>query len=98
MVIILLNLCVIWICFVSKVFSIKNHRYRFRKIKEEIEFLKKSDKVQVIKIKDIKKKHSKRYYVTIDIDVLDPVYAPGVDHPVPKGMKPAQLITAIKQL
>ena len=72
--------------------------YRFKKIKEEVEFLKKSDKVQVIKVKDIKKKHSKRYYVTIDIDVLDPVYAPGVDHPVPKGMKPAQLINAIKQL
>lgn len=72
--------------------------YRFKKIKEENEFLKKSKKVHVIKAKEIKNMHSKRYYVTIDIDVLDPVYAPGVDHPVPKGMKPDQLIKAIKHL
>ena len=72
--------------------------YRFKKIKEEVEFLKNSKRVHVIKASEIKKMRSKRYYVTIDIDVLDPVYAPGVDHPVPKGMKPNQLIKAIRHL
>ncbi len=34
-------------------------------------------------------------YVTIDIDVLDPAYAPGVGNPEGDGMDPASLIDAV---
>jgi len=35
-------------------------------------------------------------YVSIDLDVLDPAYAPGVSHHEPGGMTTRQLITAIQ--
>lgn len=33
-----------------------------------------------------------RYYLTVDIDVLDPVYAPGTGSPSPQGLTPGELI------
>jgi agmatinase len=37
-------------------------------------------------------------YVTVDIDALDPAFAPGVSHHEPGGMSTRQLLDAIRQL
>jgi agmatinase len=37
-------------------------------------------------------------YLSIDMDVLDPAYAPGVGNPEPYGMTPLELRTAIRML
>ena len=37
-------------------------------------------------------------YITVDIDGLDPAYAPGVSHPEPGGLSPRQVIHAIQGL
>ena len=37
-------------------------------------------------------------YVTIDLDVLDPAYAPGVSHREPGGASTRQLIDALQSL
>ncbi len=65
---------------------------------EEKEFLRSSKKVELIKPYQIKRVHSPRYYVTIDIDVLDPKDAPAVDHPEPKGIRIDRLLEEIKRL
>ena len=65
---------------------------------EEKEFLKDTERVKRIHFNQIKRTHSRRYYVTIDMDVLDPSEAPAVDHPVPRGLSMTQLISSIKHL
>jgi arginase family enzyme len=37
-------------------------------------------------------------YVSVDIDALDPAYAPGISHHEPGGMTTRQLVDAIHQL
>ena len=37
-------------------------------------------------------------YVSVDLDVLDPAYAPGVSHPEPGGMSTRELIDSIQRL
>ncbi len=37
-------------------------------------------------------------YVSVDVDGLDPAYAPGVSHPEPGGLSPRQLIDMIQRL
>ena len=37
-------------------------------------------------------------YVSVDIDGLDPAYAPGVSHPEPGGLSPRQVIDTIQHL
>lgn len=37
-------------------------------------------------------------YLTFDIDVLDPAYAPGTSNPEPCGISPAELINAIHEM
>lgn len=37
-------------------------------------------------------------YLSIDLDVLDPAFAPGLSHPEPGGCTTRQLITAIQQI
>jgi arginase len=41
---------------------------------------------------------SRPVYLSIDIDVLDPAFAPGVSHPEPGGCSTRQLIRAIQQI
>ena len=41
---------------------------------------------------------NKAIYLSIDIDVLDPAYAPGVGNPEPYGLSPIELRTAIRRL
>jgi agmatinase len=40
----------------------------------------------------------KDLYVSVDIDVLDPAYAPGVGNPEPEGLTPSQLFDLIHLL
>ena len=37
-------------------------------------------------------------YLSIDVDVLDPAYAPGVGNPEPYGLTPLELRTAIREI
>jgi len=37
-------------------------------------------------------------YVTVDMDVLDPSYAPGVGNPVPEGLSPTQLLDILERV
>ena len=37
-------------------------------------------------------------YVSVDVDGLDPAYAPGVSHPEPGGLSPRQMIDTIQHL
>ncbi|MFQ5640224.1 MAG: agmatinase [bacterium] len=39
-----------------------------------------------------------RIYLTIDLDALDPAYAPGVSHPVPGGLTSRQVLDFIQNL
>jgi agmatinase len=39
-----------------------------------------------------------RIYISVDIDVLDPGFAPGTGTPEPGGMSPRQLLTAVRQI
>ena len=65
---------------------------------EEKEFLYNTQRVKRIRPHQVKKIHSRRYYVTIDMDVLDPSEAPAVDHPEPNGLSMTQLLNALKHL
>ena len=37
-------------------------------------------------------------YVTIDLDVLDPAFAPGVSHHEPGGLSTRQLLDSLRQI
>ena len=37
-------------------------------------------------------------YITVDMDVLDPSYAPGVGNPVPEGLSPTQLLDILHEI
>tara|TARA_Y100000310_G_scaffold336489_1_gene421156 strand:+ start:807 stop:1502 length:696 start_codon:yes stop_codon:yes gene_type:complete len=65
---------------------------------EEKKFLENSEKVKIISLSRLPNIQSNRYYITIDIDVLDPNTAPSVDHPVPNGLTTKELFNAIKIL
>jgi agmatinase len=40
----------------------------------------------------------KKCYISIDVDALDPSYAPGTGTPVPMGMHPRQMLSILKQV
>lgn len=77
--------------------------------KPELDFSKKS-KIETITSLDVRKdgvlKTGKRVssflsgfshsYVTVDIDVLDPAYAPGVGNPEPDGLSTDELLTLVQ--
>ena len=44
---------------------------------------------------DIELKFSEPVYISIDLDGLDPAYAPGVSHPEPGGLSTRELINFI---
>lgn len=46
----------------------------------------------------IKKKIGNNVYISIDVDCIDPAYAPGVSDPVPGSLTSAQLIYLVKNL
>jgi len=41
---------------------------------------------------------AKSIYITVDMDVLDPAYAPGVGNPVPEGLSPTQLLDTLREI
>ena len=76
---------------------------------EEIENLKKYDiavitPLDIIKNgiieteKTIMNKIGKNVYVSVDMDVIDPAYAPGVSVPVPMGLRNTEVIYLLKSL
>jgi agmatinase len=40
----------------------------------------------------------KKCYISIDVDALDPSYAPDTGTPVPMGMHPRQMLSVLKQV
>ncbi len=51
----------------------------------------------VKEIKDVLSSFS-QVYVTVDMDVLDPAYAPGVGNPVPEGISPTMLLDLLREV
>ena len=47
---------------------------------------------------EIKKHVGKNVYVSVDMDVLDPAFAPGVDEPVPGGLTSNELFYLVKRI
>jgi len=47
---------------------------------------------------DIELKFSEPVYISIDLDGLDPAYAPGVSHPEPGGLSTREIINFISNL
>jgi len=58
--------------------------------------------VEAIEMRDLKDMPKIRFetpiYVSLDMDALDPAYAPGVSHREPGGMSPRQVINIIQAL
>ena len=58
--------------------------------------------VNIIEMKDFNfsfvEKLSSPLYITLDLDVLDPAYAPGISHHEPGGLNTRQLITIIHSI
>ena len=58
--------------------------------------------VEIIPMKDwqgqLFKNFSNPLYLSIDLDVLDPAFAPGVSHHEPGGMNTSELISIIQNL
>ena len=48
--------------------------------------------------KKIKRRVGKNVYLSIDLDVIDPAFAPGVDTPVPGGLKSNEFIYLVKEI
>ncbi|MBR9707475.1 MAG: hypothetical protein GOV15_03500 [Candidatus Diapherotrites archaeon] len=68
--------------------------------KEEKVFADKN-KVKLItmsKLADVKKIKGKTVYLSIDIDVLDPIYCPGTGSPEPLGMSYEQLLDLVEEV
>lgn len=69
--------------------------------REELRFLAGAKDVEVIPARRMREGGARlgnlgRVYVSIDIDVLDPAYAPGTGAPEPLGMAPLELLDALK--
>jgi len=47
---------------------------------------------------EIKRRCKGAIYLSIDMDVLDPAFAPGVSYPVPAGMSPPELLYLFKNI
>jgi agmatinase len=41
---------------------------------------------------------ARKIYLTIDIDVLDPAYAPGIGNPEPEGISPTYLLDMLNEV
>lgn len=70
---------------------------------DELKFLKGASNVEVIGSfeameMDLKPRDLGRVYISIDIDVIDPGYAPGVSNPEPLGLTPFRLLKHIRDL
>jgi len=66
--------------------------------RDEWEYADRSDAVTVLGFDETKKIDADAPYVSVDLDVLDPGYAPGVGTPVPCGASPEELRGAVRAL
>ncbi len=66
--------------------------------RDEWEYSEGSDSVHVRSFDDFTAAEFDSPYVSVDLDVLDPGYAPGVGTPVPRGVSPETLSDAVRSL
>jgi len=66
---------------------------------KEIEFVKKKN-IRLGKLEDITEfiKDKENLYISVDIDVFDPEFAPGTGYPEKHGLNPEKVIPVIKEL
>lgn len=66
---------------------------------KELEFIKEKE-IKLGKLEDIQDfiKDKENLYVSIDIDVFDPEFAPGTGYPEKNGLKPEEVLLVIKEL
>ena len=66
---------------------------------KEVKFVEEK-KIKLGKIEDIKDftKNKDSIYISIDIDVFDPKYAPGTGYPEADGLAPEQVLQVLKEL
>lgn len=68
-------------------------------VKQEIEDLKTSKNVKLIKFEDVPREVRKgSWYISIDLDVLDPIYCPEVSTPVPMGVNYESLVNVLNKI
>ncbi|MEM0355965.1 MAG: agmatinase [Desulfurococcaceae archaeon] len=70
---------------------------------DELSFLKETNSIEVIDLfkaleNDLELRSLGRTYISIDIDVLDPGYAPGVSNPEPFGLTPIKLLKHVREV
>lgn len=69
---------------------------------DEVRYLTSEKRVKAIDVLDYRRVNeidsTGKVYISIDMDVLDPSYAPGVGNPEPLGMTPLQLLEALKHI
>lgn len=69
---------------------------------DEVRYLTSERRVKAIDVLDYRRvneiKSTGKVYISIDMDVLDPSYAPGVGNPEPLGLSPLQLLEALKHI
>lgn len=79
--------------------------------RDEIEFVKKigvdhisSKQIKSMETREValwlreRLKDSKKIYISVDIDVLDPAYAPGVGNPEPEGISTSTLLDLMEEI
>ena len=66
--------------------------------RDEWEFADETDAVTVLTFEEFDASEYDAPYVSVDLDVLDPGYAPGVGTPVPRGSSPDELHDAVRAL
>ena len=68
-------------------------------VKQEMDDLKLAKNVKLIKFEDITKEvKTGNWYVSIDLDVLDPIYCPEVSTPVPMGVTYESLVNVLNKI
>jgi len=89
---------------VNQDYVIGVYQYGLRSLQEEQEHL--SKKIKSYKVKDLKlflesvgnAERGAPMYVTFDIDIIDPVFAPGTATPVINGVEPDEILEIIKEI
>lgn len=68
--------------------------------KEEKDFINENNIKVVYDIEELKEalKAKKKWYLSIDIDILDPVFGPAVDYPEPDGYSYFEIVEILREL
>jgi len=69
---------------------------------EEIEYIKNTDAVKVINVEEARERPDIEglgsTYISVDMDVFDPSYAPGVSNPEPLGLTPWEMLGLLREV